>query len=60
MKGYHDNPKPLGYIIYRAWFDDEEHGIMTDPLIFDFFLSLFIVLWGEALCWTVLTLCLQF
>jgi hypothetical protein len=31
-KGYHDNPKPSGYAIYRAWFDAEEHGIKTDPL----------------------------
>ncbi|KAG2046616.1 FAD/NAD(P)-binding domain-containing protein [Suillus hirtellus] len=30
--GYRDNPKPSGYAIYRAWFDAEEHGIVTDPL----------------------------
>ncbi|KAG1719930.1 monooxygenase [Suillus lakei] len=30
--GYFDNPKPSGYAIYRAWFDAEEHGVMTDPL----------------------------
>ncbi|KAG2121125.1 monooxygenase [Suillus cothurnatus] len=30
--GYHDNPKPSGYAIYRAWFDAEENGITTDPL----------------------------
>lgn len=29
-KGYRDNPKPSGYAIYRAWFDAEEHGIVTD------------------------------
>jgi len=28
--GYRDNPKPSGYAIYRAWFDAEEHGIVTD------------------------------
>ncbi|KAG0698084.1 monooxygenase [Suillus ampliporus] len=30
--GYHDNPKPSGYAIYRAWFDADKHGIATDPL----------------------------
>ncbi|KAG1901830.1 monooxygenase [Suillus fuscotomentosus] len=30
--GYRDNSKPSGYAIYRAWFDAEEHGIVTDPL----------------------------
>ncbi|KAG2070988.1 FAD/NAD(P)-binding domain-containing protein [Suillus decipiens] len=30
--GHHDNPKPSGYAIYRAWFEAEECGVTTDPL----------------------------
>ncbi|KAG2065133.1 FAD/NAD(P)-binding domain-containing protein [Suillus decipiens] len=29
--GYHDNPKPSGYAIYRTWFNTEECGVTTDP-----------------------------
>ncbi|KAG1752292.1 monooxygenase [Suillus paluster] len=43
--GYHDNPKPSGYAIYRAWFDAEKHGITTDPLT-DFLSSRGDVLYG--------------